>query len=196
MKHASAAATRSVFMFIGLVEESSVLRRIGPYFLYLLLFFLAGRPVVAQSDGPPGVFVQAIPHHDLEFGVAIQEQGPVTRVATDQAIGKFEIWAQLPPNKQVTITIHPPEYLENGSDNVPYQLRAAYNVHSDDPSTATEISGLTATITPQAEETYDHPPPPFPEASAYVYVYGTATVEDQPSGIYSGTITLEAEMTN
>lgn len=153
-------------------------------------------PVVAQPDGPPGNFVQVISHQNLDFGVSAQGEGAVNKYATDQAIGKFEIWAQLPPNKQVTITIEPPEHFLSGSDKVPYQIRASYNAHADDPSTATDISGLTATFSPQANPTYNHPPPPFPEASAYIYIYGTATVGYQPSGTYSAPITVEAKMSN
>lgn len=153
-------------------------------------------PETAGAQGPPGMFIQVIPEHNLDYGTAAQNEGIITKGPTDQTIGKFEIWAQLPPNKKVRITIQPPEYFTNGSDEVPYEIKASYNAHADDPFTATEISGLTATFTPQANPTYNHPPPPFPEVSAYIYVYGTVDVGYQPSGTYSAPITLEAEMTN
>ena len=156
--------------------------------------FTAVVPVEAQ--GPPGMFIQVIPQHDLDYGTLVQNQGLITKATTDQAIGKFEVWAQLPPEKKVKITIQAPNDFTKGPDEVPYEIRASYNTHADDPSTATEMSGLTATFSPQANQTYNQPPPPFPEASAYIYIHGTVDVEYQPAGTYSGLITLEAEMTN
>lgn len=171
--------------------------RLARYSFTILVAWTAvfwARNACAQ-EGPPWAYVEVYAVQDLDFEVAFQGEGPVTVTVGDANIAKFEVRGKMPPGRGVTITLIPPPSLRNGSEKVPYELEASYNVHQDDPFTATPISGNTVWLRPQADKSYEGKKARgIPHASAYIYVYGTAIVGHQSSGTYTGEITLEARI--
>jgi len=144
---------------------------------------------------------------DLDFGTVVQGVGAVTVERTSPQAGKFRIigWWLFP----VQCTLTPPQNLSNGSATIPYTPKAAYNNHSDDPATATELQSASG---PQqsfylesaiVRRSFATTPPsglqqPFYLRAnidgwwgeAYVWVYGTIDVGNLPPGDYVGQYTL------
>jgi hypothetical protein len=148
--------------------------------LTICLLFYVGGEVAAQPT------ITYTPLKNTNWGQIINCSCSEQLLLQDTGTG--EVLIDAGKNRDVEVTITYPSVLneEGGSDTIDYSTpKAAYNVGSNDKSTATQFSGdqSTEVITTSSGNT---------GGDIYIYIYGDITLNFPNAGSYSNTITVSA----
>jgi len=175
------------------------------FFTVILTLILCTSHVNAQKlafviQAPQGITVTPIGDSELNFGdyllpnmgtVQINLQDTETEVIRID-LDWFRWFSRRNRNLRVTIT--PPNNLRLDFDVIPYSLGAAYNDQTEDnnPNQAQPFQGTSEVLT--------MPNPGLDgqwwNSTAYIYIYGNINIGNVKPGRYTGTININVDYAN